>query len=141
MSCATFEDAVARHHEALGAFMQRETQPFKDLYSRRDDATLANPFGGVAQGWGELRERIDRAASYYSDGEVVRIETISSDHTDDFGYCFEIEYLRGRLGSRDVIDEVGLRTTTVFRCEDGDWKLVHRHADAAVEVRAPESIV
>ena len=141
MPCTSFEDAVARQHEALIAFMRRDTEPYKDIYSRRDDATLANPFGGVARGWGELPDRLDRAASYYTDGEVVRIELISSDHTDDFGYCLEIEYLRGRLGSRDVSDEVGLRTTTVYRCEDGDWKLVHRHADPAIELRPPEAIV
>jgi hypothetical protein len=140
MPCPTFEDAVARHHEALRAFVRRDTQPFKDLYSHHDDATLANPFGGVARGWGEVPDRTDRAASYYTDGEVVRIDTISSGHTDEIGYCFEIEYLRGRLGTRDVIDEIGLRTTSVFRCEDGDWKLVHRHADPAVELRVPESI-
>jgi ketosteroid isomerase-like protein len=141
MSCASFEDAVARHHQALAAFMRRDTQAFKDLYSRQDDATLANPFGGVARGWGEIPQRVDLAASYYEDGEVVSIETISSNHSDEFGYCFEVELLRGRLGKRDVIDEVGLRTTSVFRCEDGDWRLVHRHADPAIELRVPESIV
>jgi ketosteroid isomerase-like protein len=141
MSCASFEDAVARHHEALAAFMRRDARAIKDLYSRRHDATLANPFGGVARGWGEISQRVDQAASYYADGEVVSIETISSDHAEEFGYCVEIELLRGRLGSRDVIDEVGLRTTSVFRCEDGDWKLVHRHADPAIEPRVPESIV
>jgi len=141
MRCASFEDAVVRNHEAIVAFMRRDTQPFKDLYSRRDDATLANPFGGVARGWAEIAPRIDRAASFYSDGETTGIETISSDHTDDFGYCFEIEHLRGRLGARDVVDEIDLRTSSVFRCEDGDWKLVHRHADPATDLRLPESIV
>ena len=37
MSCASFEDAVARHHDALVAFMRRDTQLFKDVYSRRED--------------------------------------------------------------------------------------------------------
>jgi ketosteroid isomerase-like protein len=141
MPCASFEDAVASHHEALAAFVRRDTQPFKDLFSRQADATLANPFGGVARGWSEIPDRVDRAASFYTDGEVVSIETISADHSDDFGYSFEIEVLRGRLGNRDLIDDVGLRTTSVFRCEGGDWKLVHRHADPAIELRVPESIV
>jgi hypothetical protein len=44
MSCATFEDAMTRNHEALAAFMHGDTQPFKDLLSARDDITLANPF-------------------------------------------------------------------------------------------------
>ena len=141
MSCASFEDAVARHHDALVAFMRRDTQLFKDLYSRREDATLANPFGGIARGWQEIPARLDRVALHYEDGEVVGIDTISSDHSGDIGYCVEIEHVRGRVGSRDTIDEFGARTTSVFRCEDGAWRLVHRHADTAVELRAPESII
>jgi hypothetical protein len=42
MTAQTFEDAIERHHLALAEFMNRNTEPFKDLYSRRDDATLAN---------------------------------------------------------------------------------------------------
>jgi ketosteroid isomerase-like protein len=141
VSCSSFEVAVARNHDAVAAFMRGDTQPFKDLYTRRDDATLANPFGGIARGWAEIPARLDRAASYYADGDVISVETIASDHSDDFGYSIEVERVRGRLGDRDVIDEVGLRTTSVFRCEDGDWRLVHRHADPATELRAPESIV
>ena len=123
MVCASFDDAMARNHEAIVAFMRRDTQPFKDLYSRRDDATLANPFGDVARGWDEIAPRIDQAASYYADGEAVSVQTVSVDHADDFGYCLEIERLRGRVGGRDVVDEVALRTTSVFRCEDAHRRL------------------
>ena len=141
MTCASFEEVVARNHDAAEAFTQRDTQPFKELFSRSDDATLANPFGGVARGFVEISARVDRAATYYSDGELVGVELISSHHSDDLGYVLEIEHLRGRLGTRDIVDDVRLRVTSVFRCEDGEWRLVHRHADAASELRAPETIV
>jgi ketosteroid isomerase-like protein len=121
--------------------MHGDTQGFKELYSRSSAATLANPFGGVARGWDEIPERLDRAASYYMDGEVLSIETIATDHSDDFGYAIEIERVRVRVGDRDVFDEVALRTTTVYRREDSGWKLLHRHADPAVDVRRPETIL
>jgi ketosteroid isomerase-like protein len=141
MTCASFDEVLGRNHEATAAFMRRDTQPFKDLFSRQDDATLANPFGGVARGFSEISPRLDRAATYYSDGEVIGTQTISTHHSDDLGYLLEIEHLRGRVGSRDVVDDVSLRVTSVFRCEDGEWRLVHRHADPASELRAPETIV
>jgi hypothetical protein len=34
-----------------------------------------------------IRGRLDRAASYYSDGEVVGIETLVANHTGDIGYA------------------------------------------------------
>jgi ketosteroid isomerase-like protein len=71
----------------------------------------------------------------------VSIETIESDHAADLGYSIEIERVRARIGGRTTFDEVALRTTSIFRREGSDWKLVHRHADPAVELRAPESIL
>jgi len=141
MSCASFDEVVARNREAAAAFMNRDTEPFKELFSHEDDATLANPFGGVARGFDAIAARVDRAASYYSQGAFVGEELISSHHSDDLGYILSVEHLRGRLGTRDVVDDVRLRVTSVFRCEDGEWRLVHRHADPASEVRAPETIV
>ena len=141
MLSQTFDQAFERQHFAITKFMYGNTQPFKDLYSRGTDATLANPFGGVARGWDEILARLDRAASYHRDGDVVAIETISSGHSDELGYAIEIERLRARVGDPDAFDDVGLRTTTVFRREESGWRLVHRHADPAMELRAPETIV
>jgi ketosteroid isomerase-like protein len=141
LTAAPFEEALERHHVAFAEFLNGNTQPFKDLYSRSDDATLANPFGGVARGWTEIPGRLDRAASYYEDGELLGIDTITANHAGELGYTVEIERLRARVGGRTTVDEVALRTTSVFRREGSIWKLVHRHADPAVELRSPQSIV
>jgi ketosteroid isomerase-like protein len=138
---STFEEAIEQHHRALDAFMVRDTEPFKALFTRRDDATLANPFGGIAHGWKEIPKRLDTAAANYADGEIVGIETITSDSAGDLGYTVEIERVRARVGDRGTFDSVALRTTSVLRREGNEWKLVHRHADPLVEIQAPESIV
>jgi ketosteroid isomerase-like protein len=141
MAASTFEEAVQQHHRAVDAFMARDTEPFKALFTRRDDATLANPFGGVARGWREIPARLDAAAANYADGEVLRIETLSSYATNDLGYTVEIERLRAKVGQHETFDTVALRTTSVLRREVNEWKLVHRHADSLVELQSAESIV
>jgi len=141
MAASTFEEAIEQHHRALDAFMRRDTEPFKALFTRRDDATLANPFGGIACGWQEIPTRLDAAAANYAEGEMVSIETISSAATDDLGYTVEIERVRAKVGERGMFDSVALRTTSVLRREGNEWRLVHRHADPLVELQAAESIV
>lgn len=121
--------------------MAGDTQPWKDLFSHRDDATLANPFGGIAQGWNEIPARLGRAASYYSDGGVVGIRAISGSSSADLGYTIEIEEVRGRIAGRGDPATIALRVSSVFRLEDGAWRLVHRHADPAVALQSPESII
>jgi hypothetical protein len=36
---------------------------------------------------------------------------------------------------------VSLRVTTLFRREDGVWKVVHRHADPITAKRPPQSVI
>jgi ketosteroid isomerase-like protein len=141
MAALTFEEAIEQHHRALDAFMNRDTEPFKALFTRRDDATLANPFGGIARGWREIPTRLDAAAANYADGEVVGIETISRAATEDLGYTVEIERVRAKIGARGTFDSVALRTTSVLRREGNEWRLVHRHADPLAELQTAESIV
>lgn len=38
---------------------------------------LGNPFGGFGLGWDGVVEQLDRAASYYQDGEATSVDTIS----------------------------------------------------------------
>ena len=136
-----FKAVFERGHLALAEFFHGNTEPFKELYSKGDDATLANPFGGVAHGWQEVSARIDRAASYFADAELVSIETIICDQSGDLGFAFEIERASARVGGRATVDDWNLRTTTVYRREDTGWRLLHRHADPAVDVRLPASVV
>jgi hypothetical protein len=42
---------------------------YKSLWSRREDVTLANPFGPPVRGWEEVSARLDLAASNYRDGQ------------------------------------------------------------------------
>jgi hypothetical protein len=40
-----------------------------------------------------------------------------------------MERFRAKAAGSQEIVPVTLRTTTIFRPEDGTWKVVHRHAD------------
>jgi ketosteroid isomerase-like protein len=45
------------------------------------------------------------------------------------------------MGGADEMRPSSLRVTTIFRREDGDWKIIHRHADPITAPRTIESIV
>ena len=114
---------------------------YKELYSRRNDVTLANPFGPPARGWSEVSARLDGAADHYREGEVVGFENIVTVTGSDLAYTVEIESYRARVGGAAELVPVSLRVTTVFRLEDGVWKVVHRHRDPITTPRPAESVV
>jgi ketosteroid isomerase-like protein len=138
---ADFDALIEPYHDALRAIINGDPSGYKAMYSSEDDATLANPFGGVAQGRAEVEGRLEGAASNYRDGEVDAIETIAKLVTPELAYLVEVETYRAKVGDSDESAPAGLRVTSVFRPEDGAWKLVHRHADPAIGRQPPETVV
>jgi ketosteroid isomerase-like protein len=61
--------------------------------------------------------------------------------TSELAYTLEMERFEARLSGVGKARPVTLRVTTVFRPEDGGWRVVHRHADPISAVRRPESVV
>jgi ketosteroid isomerase-like protein len=121
--------------------MKGDPEAKKGLYSKGDDATLANPLGPPARGWNQVEEALERAASQVRDGEVVAFERISQYATADLAYIIEIERTRAKIGGTDDMAAFSLRATTIFRREDDGWKVVHRHADPITAPRPIESVV
>jgi ketosteroid isomerase-like protein len=141
MSMSDLEQVMEQDHRALDAFMKGDPEAKKRLYSKGDDATLANPLGPPARGWNQVEEALERAASQVRDGEVVAFERISQYATADLAYIIEIERTRAKIGGTDDMAAFSLRATTIFRREDDGWKVVHRHADPITAPRPIESVV
>lgn len=132
---------LEEYHRAGHQITNGNPDVYKQLYSRRDDVTLANPFGPPARGWSDVSARLDGAAEHYRDGEVVGFENVSTVIGSDLAYIVEIESYRARVGKANEITPVAVRVTTVFRREEGVWKVVHRHADPITSTRPAESVL
>ncbi|MGZ4905016.1 MAG: nuclear transport factor 2 family protein [Halobacteriota archaeon] len=83
---------------------------------------------------------MDRANLYFREGEVTGFENVSKYATADVAWTVEVGRFNARVAGGDLAP-VALRVTSIFRREDGVWKLVHRHADPVISGLPPESIV
>jgi ketosteroid isomerase-like protein len=111
----------------------------KELTSHRDDVTLANPLGPPAHGWDEVAAATERTASNFRDGENIGFEVIERYVTPKLAYVVRIERAKAKVGGREDITPITLRATMIFRPEDGEWKMVHRHADPITTARPAKS--
>jgi ketosteroid isomerase-like protein len=132
---------LEEYHRAGVEITNGNPDVYKSLYSRRDDVTLSNPFGPPARGWSEVSPTLDGAAAKYRNGEAVGFENVSTVVSGDLAYTVEIENYRARVGGAEEMTPVSVRVTTVFRREDGDWKVTHRHADPITTPRPAESVL
>lgn len=137
----SFDQIVEQYHRALDAVVKGDPASMKELFSRRDDVSLANPLGPPVRGWNEVEKTMERAISQLREGEPVRFERISGHVGTDLAYMVEIERTRAKVGGSDEASPLSLRVTSVFCLEDGAWKVLHRHADPITSPRPIESIV
>ena len=136
MSQHEFDHAIEAYRRALPAFLHGDPEPILDLYSRRDDVTLANPLGPPVRGRARVEQAIRTAATNFEAGTVA-FEEVSRYGTPDLGYAVWLEPNDVRLAGTDDTARISLRVTMVFRREDeaDGWRIAHRHADPITTAR------
>ena len=113
------EESIALHNGDAG--------PRMALWSHNDPVTL---FGAAVtrSGWGEIDPAFEWLASRFSNCKSFEYEVIAAGASGDLGYLVGIEHTTASVGGA-APEPYALRVTTVFRRENGEWKVVHRHGD------------
>jgi ketosteroid isomerase-like protein len=135
------EEVIEQSHLTLGEIVKGNPEPLKMVYSHQEDVTLANPFGPPVRGWEQAAASIERAASNYRDGEIVGFENVAKYVTPELAYIVEVERYKAKVGGGEELALISLRVTSIFRREDGVWKIVHRHADPITTAQPAESVI
>jgi ketosteroid isomerase-like protein len=105
-----------------------DAEPRKAEWSRHDPLTLLGAGVRWRSGWAEVGPLQDHVATRFAGCLEDDLALLAADVSGDLGYLVAIERYRAlRPSGEQVANE--LRVTHVYRREDGDWKLVHRHGD------------
>lgn len=96
-------------------------------WSQNDPVTL---FGAAMTsiGWTEIGAGFEWLASRFSNCESFDYEVIAADASGDLAYIVGIEHTTASVNGAPP-GPYSLRVTTIFRRENGEWKVVHRHGD------------
>src|SRR5215203_2073933 len=137
-----FDEVVEQYHLALDEFLKGNPEPLKGFFSHRDDVTLANPLVGLpARGWEQVAATLEHASSQFRDGENLGFETVAKYVSPELAYVLLIERDKVKVGAMEDIAPSALRVTMIFRLEEGEWKVVHRHADPITTPQQAESVI
>ena len=104
--------------------------------------TLANPLvGPPARGWKQVAKTTKHAASQLRDGEITGFEEVAKPVTPELANTVWLERQQAKVVGRQDVAPFTLRVTTIFRSEEGTWKVVHRHADPITTPQPAESLI
>ena len=128
---AEFPGFLERCHDALRQHTGGNPRPFLELWSHADDVSLMGGVGGHQVGIDEVSELLTAAAKTLN-YETWSAENLVTGFDDTLGFTVELERLTRHTGGE--MEEMRLRATSVYRREDGAWKVVHRHGDSLMTV-------
>jgi ketosteroid isomerase-like protein len=135
------DELIEQYHRAQGEFLRGNPEPVKNLFSRHEDVTLASPYGPPVRGWEEVAKAVEHASSLRSDGTFLGWQIVAKYVTAELAYVVQIERAEAKIGAREEITEYAVRATMIFRPEEGEWKVVHRHADPITTPQPAESVI
>jgi ketosteroid isomerase-like protein len=142
MSAVDDVDKLIEHYQlATAEFVRGNPEPYKALFSHREDVTLANPFFPPVRGWEQVAETLELTASLLRDGEFVGSELMSKYVTAELAYIVSLVRERAKVGRSVYPAPIALRTTMILRPEDGEWKVVHLHGDPITSPQPAESVI
>lgn len=136
------DELIEQFDLAQGEFLKGNVEPMNDLFSHGENVTLNNPLSPPAHGWERVAATMEHAASQFRDGDIVAIENQEKHVTAELAYVVRVERAKAKVGgSEDIIAPIALRVTMIFRPEEGEWKVVHRHADPITTALPVESVI
>lgn len=119
---------AGRAAEAHASLMRGDIAHYRRAMPLASDFTLMDPFGGQPTGVPVSDAHWQRIGRFFRDGRDARFELIRAYRSASLMVLVANEYAHVAVGSRPAQDW-SLRVTLVFRRGNGEWRLVHRHAD------------
>ncbi len=129
-------DTMPRFIEAQTALHNGNVEPWLAMWSQHDPVTVFGSWVSKA-GWDDLNPLFHALAGRVSDCESGDIDLVAAGASGDLAYT--VTYERTSASVNGVAKAYTLRVTQIYRREEGEWKLAHRHGDelASDEPRLP----
>lgn len=121
------EQAANDFYKALNTLFTGDAEPMFELWSHADDVTYLGPAGGFQVGWDQVRANWQVQAERKLGGTIEPTDihiTIGDDLA--FVQCYEVGANTTPEGKPI---KVSIRATSIFRLEDGKWKMISHQTD------------
>jgi ketosteroid isomerase-like protein len=123
----SFAEARGQVRKALAAMGSGRANEYIDCWAPSHDATLFGAWGPIEKGYDRLAETFRWVGQRFTGGALVP-EDIVSFESGDLAYTVGFE--RGDVSvDGKAPSAMTIRVTHIYRRIDGEWRLVHRHAD------------
>ena len=119
-----------RLRDAEEALHNGDAAPRLAIWSKNDPVTVFGAWKS-ANGQEEVTDLFGRLEASFSDCTSYSLEIVAADVVGDIAYTVGYEHTEASVDGEPR--RYTLRVTQIYRREDGEWKVAHRHGDTLRE--------
>lgn len=123
-----FKPFLQQRQDASVAWVNGDASPLERIATQEAPATFFGPGGGCENGVDAVLKAYRAGAAHFDSGQT-NFEVISTEAGSDLAYVTGVQHATFTAKGKHEAQAMDLRITEIFRRENGQWKLVHRHAD------------
>jgi ketosteroid isomerase-like protein len=117
-------------YDAELALHNGDPAPRRAIWSRTEPVSILGAWRN-AHGRREVDDLFDSLGRSFSDCTSYTFELLAYDVVGDMAYTAGLEHTSASVDGQPRT--YTLRATQVYRREDGEWRVAHRHGDTVVE--------
>ena len=117
-------------YDAERALHDGDAAPRRALWSRNEPVSVLGAWRN-AVGQRELDELFAHLGASFSDCTSYEVELLAWDVLGDIAYTAGLEHTSASVDGEPR--SYTLRATQVYRREDGEWRVAHRHGDTVTD--------
>lgn len=124
----TLAEAANAFYAAGNRLLAGDAEAFAAIWSQGEDISHLGPTGALCTGRTAVMHQFAKEAAMGFRGTLLADDRRFVE-SGDMGYLVCIERTSGMTEAGEAIAR-DIRSTTVFRKEDGHWRAVHHHTDS-----------
>ena len=124
---------VDRCHAAITKQSQGHPEPFLELWSHAEDVTIMAAIGGYQVGFDAVSDLLT-AASKTQQFDGWSAENVATVLDGNLAFTVELEHYAHTVDGENK--DMTLRATQIYRLEDQQWRVIHRHGDILAPIEA-----
>lgn len=135
MASMSFDDFMTARETAAEAYVRGDGAKVDALVPHGGNASFHSPAGDTVTGGEAVAKRYLKDAAVFHDNGVSRFDVLQKGHSGELGFWTGFQVAEVQIGDMPNPVQMRIRITEIFRRIDGDWKMIHRHADAPKQPR------
>ena len=120
---------LGRQTDAERALVGGDPEPRLAITSRQEPVTVFGAKVLLRCGWDDVSDTLRWLSRGWSNPTAYRFDLVAAGLSGDLAYIVGFEHIANSVVGVPV-EPYTLRVTHVFRREDGEWKIAHRHANS-----------